>query len=146
MGDYGLIERPPTAEQLVALRAVTGLTPKSLDAARAALPATLYAVCVELDGETVGTGRVIGDGGCWFVIVDVAVHPDHQGKGLGGRIVGALDAWIGANAPDSAQAMLLADVPADTLYERFGYKRSAPGCIGMIKYFGPGGGCGHAAP
>jgi GNAT superfamily N-acetyltransferase len=144
MGAHELVERPPSAEELVELRGVTGLTPKSIEAARAAVPGTLFGVCVEADGRTVGIGRVIGDGGCWYAIVDVAVHPDHQGRGLGRRIVGALDAWISANAPDTAQAMLLADVPADALYEQFGYKRSAPGCIGMIKHFGVGGRGGSA--
>lgn len=35
-------------------------------------------------------GRIIGDGGTAFQIVDVCVHPAHQGRGLGKRIMAAL--------------------------------------------------------
>ena len=34
-------------------------------------------------------GRVIGDGGLFFQVVDIAVEPAHQGRGLGKAIVAA---------------------------------------------------------
>jgi len=51
------------------------------------LPNSLYAVQFRLDGELIAMGRVIGDGGCFFQIVDIAVDPAHQGQGLGRRIM-----------------------------------------------------------
>lgn len=95
------------------------------------LPGSLYAVCVELEGETIGMGRVIGDGGCFVQIVDIAVDPDHQGQGLGKRIMTALMAWIDTELPNSTYVSLLADVPADQLYAQYGFKPTAPRTIGM---------------
>lgn len=139
MNEYVIAVRSPSVAEFVELRRATGLTPKTPEAAEAALGRSLYAVCVEAaasPGRALGMGRVIGDAGCWFVIVDVAVHPDHQKRGLGRRIVGELVGFIERTAPPSAQAMLLADVPADRLYEAFGFRRSAPGCVGMIRLLG----------
>lgn len=37
---------------------------------------------IEQGNRAVGMGRVIGDGGCFFQIVDIAVDPADQGQGL----------------------------------------------------------------
>ena len=39
------------------------------------------------DGALVGAGRVLADGYDCAYIADIAVHPDHQGRGLGQAIV-----------------------------------------------------------
>ena len=39
-------------------------------------------------------GRVIGDNGCFFTVVDIAIVPELQGQGLGKRVMAALDAWL----------------------------------------------------
>ncbi|WP_228729990.1 GNAT family N-acetyltransferase [Shewanella avicenniae] len=41
-----------------------------------------------------GFDRVIGDGGCLFQIVDIAVLPEYQGKGLSKQIMEKLKAYI----------------------------------------------------
>src|SRR5580704_17998186 len=64
--------------------------PKSAEAAAAGLPNTIYAVVIRKNGEAIGMGRIIGDRGLFFQIVDIAVDPKHQKRGLGKRIVGAL--------------------------------------------------------
>ena len=76
-------------------------------------------------------GRVVGDGGTVFVVVDIAVQRDHQGQGLGKRIMAALDAWLRANAPPSAYIMLVADGEARHLYAQFGFADTAPASISM---------------
>ena len=48
---------------------------------------------------TVGVGRVIGDGGWYFHIADMAVHPQHQRKGLADAILAALLTEIETKAP-----------------------------------------------
>jgi GNAT superfamily N-acetyltransferase len=45
-------------------------------------------------------GRIVGDGAMNFDIVDVAVDPAHQGKGLGRLVMEKLVAWLDANAFD----------------------------------------------
>jgi GNAT superfamily N-acetyltransferase len=76
-------------------------------------------------------GRVIGDGGTAFQIVDIAVLPEHQKRGLGKRIVSALVDWLHANAPKSAYVSLIADGPAKDLYAQYGFEPTAPASIGM---------------
>lgn len=47
--------------------------------------------CFVYDGAVlVGAGRVLSDGLDCAYIADVAVHPDHQGRGLGSGIIGRL--------------------------------------------------------
>jgi ribosomal protein S18 acetylase RimI-like enzyme len=76
-------------------------------------------------------GRVIGDGGTAFQIVDIAVEPEHQGKGLGKQIVAALVDHLRANAPPSAYVSLIADGDAQFLYAKYGFAPVMPESIGM---------------
>lgn len=128
---YDLDERPPSVEEYVRLRREAGLSGKTPEAARVGLANTWFGVTVRHGGEAVGMGRVIGDGGCFFEVVDIAVQPEHQRRGLGKRIMGALMDHLRAHAPASAHVMLLADGPAHRLYEQFGFRATAPESIGM---------------
>ena len=92
---------------------------------------TLYGVSLVLGDDTIGMGRIIGDGGCFFVVVDIAVQPEYQRRGLGKRIMGALDAWLRANAPDSSNVSLFADGDARYLYAQYGFVEAGPASVGM---------------
>ena len=134
-----LVERFPGVDDYRRLRLAAGMTPKSEEAARRGLPNTLYGVSLLRDGELVGMGRIIGDGGCFFIVADIAVVPALQGRGLGRRIMAALDAWLRANVPESAYVNLVADGDAKYLYEKFGFADTAPHSINMEYLMGPGG-------
>ena len=134
-----LVERFPGVDDYRRLRVAAGMTPKSEEAARRGLPNTLHGVSLLDKGDVVGMGRVIGDGGCFFVVVDIAVVPELQGRGLGRRIMGALDAWLRANVPESAYVSLVADGDAKHLYAKFGFVDTAPQSINMEYVMGPGG-------
>ena len=82
-------------------------------------------------GETVGVGRVLGDGGWYFHIVDMAVLPEHQRRGLGDLVLRHLLDRIRDGAPPDAYVTLLADPPGRRLYARHGFSDSAPASIGM---------------
>ena len=82
-------------------------------------------------GPPVGMGRVIGDGGWYLHVVDIAVLPEHQRRGLGDAILTALLDRIRAAAPGGAFVNLLADPPGRHLYERHGFTPTAPGSVGM---------------
>jgi GNAT superfamily N-acetyltransferase len=131
MADYHLVERLPTVGEYRDLRRLSGLSEKSLEAAERGLPSTLFSVVVEHGGAAIGMGRVIGDGGTAYQVVDIAVLPAHQGKGLGKRIVAALVDWLRATAPKTAYISLIADGPAKDLYAQYGFKPTAPASIGM---------------
>lgn len=131
MTDYTLVERLPAVAEYRDLRRLSGLSEKTVEAAERGLPATLYAVVIEHEGAAIGMGRVVGDGGTAYQVVDIAVLPGHQGKGLGKRIVAALVGWLHANAPRSAYVSLIADGPAKDLYAQYGFEPVMPESIGM---------------
>ena len=131
MTDYELIPGTPSVDDYRRLRGVTGLSDKSQAAAEAGLPNTWFAVTVRHEGRTVGMGRVIGDGGTAFQIVDIAVEPEHQGKGLGKQIVGTLVDHLRAHAPKTAYVSLIADGDAQYLYAKYGFEPVMPASIGM---------------
>jgi ribosomal protein S18 acetylase RimI-like enzyme len=113
------------------LRELAGLSPKSTTAAAAGLPNSLFAVCIRDNGALIAMGRVIGDGGLNFDVVDMAVHPSYQRQGLGTQVMQSLMKYIHATAPDSAYVSLLADDGAPVLYKRFGFEFTAPRTVGM---------------
>ncbi|HBK45005.1 MAG TPA: N-acetyltransferase [Xanthomonadaceae bacterium] len=126
----------PAVEDYLRLRVVAGLSPKSAAAARRGLPNSCFAVCVRHRGRTVGMGRVIGDGGCFYQVVDIALEPAHQRRGLGKRIVAALVEWLQANAADGAYVSLVADGDARHLYAQFGFAETAPASVAMARVLG----------
>ena len=131
---YSLEMTAPPPADYVRLRREAGLSEKSEQQARAALPGS-WAVCrvvEERSGETVGMGRVIGDGGWYFHIADMAVLPAHQRKGIGDAILGALIERVREAAPPDAYVNLLADPPGRRLYENHGFRESAPESVGMV--------------
>lgn len=124
----------------MALRARAGLTPKSPEQTALALAGSWAAAQVvwrggrggDLDGpEVVGMGRVIGDGGWYFHIADMAVFPEHQRRGIDDAILTALVGRIEAAAPTGAFVTLLADPPGRALYARHGFVPTAPHSVGM---------------
>jgi GNAT superfamily N-acetyltransferase len=74
-------------------------------------------------------GGVVGDGALNFEVVDIAVDPNFQGKGLGRAIMEHIMDWLSKNAWDGTYISLVADVPA--LYEKFGFQYVSPACEGM---------------
>ncbi|QQR34738.1 GNAT family N-acetyltransferase [Devosia oryziradicis] len=128
---YELVPGTPGVDDFLRLRKVSGLSEKTREAAERGLPNTWFAVTVRHAGRVVGMGRVIGDGGTAFQITDMAVEPQHQGKGLGKQIMSALVDHIRANAPASAYVSLIADGDAQHLYAKYGFTPVAPASIAM---------------
>ena len=132
--DYTLHHDLPEVDTYLRLRAEAGLTPRTRAQAAAALPGSWCAVHVRHQGgETVGMGRVIGDGGWYFHVVDMAVFPDHQRRGLGDAILQALLDRIRAAAPPGAYVSLMADPPGRRLYARHDFTETAPSSVGMAR-------------
>lgn len=129
--DYALSRRTPSVEDYMRLRHIAGLTAMSEAGAGIGLPSSWRAVIIEHAGRAVGMGRVIGDGGLFFQITDIAVDPAHQGLGLGKAIMAALMAELRAYAPDRAYVSLIADGEAHRLYAQYGFQPTAPASIGM---------------
>jgi ribosomal protein S18 acetylase RimI-like enzyme len=131
--EYAVVERLPTVEEYVSLCEAAGLTPRSREGVERGLPNSLFGVIVEHGptGETVGMGRVVGDGGTVYQITDMALHPDHQRRGLGTRVMEAILAYLEREAPSRAYVNLFADV--EGFYERFGFEETRPDSRGMYR-------------
>ncbi|WP_435360882.1 GNAT family N-acetyltransferase [Haloarchaeobius sp. DFWS5] len=134
---FELREELPTPERYLALREAADMAPRALDAARQGLPNSIFGVTVVETDDTddpeelvVGMGRIVGDGGTVFQLVDIAVHPDCQGQGLGTEITAALMDYLDEHAPSGAYVNLMADV--EGFYERFGFEYTAPASRGMF--------------
>jgi len=126
---YQVLEDVASANDFIRLRQISGLSHRPLAGAIKALPRSLYGVQIKLADQTVGMGRVVGDGALNFEIVDIAVEPEHQGKGLGRLIMQHIMAYLDREAFEGAYITLMADVPE--LYEKFGFKFSSPASEGM---------------
>lgn len=122
----------PGEDEYRALRIAAGLSAMSPEGARLGLPASWCSVCLRHEGELIGMGRVVGDGGLFLFVVDIAVTPAWQGKGLGRRIMQALMDEVHARAPARTMVALIADGTAYRLYEKFGFKLVGPGAHGML--------------
>ncbi|MCM5558523.1 GNAT family N-acetyltransferase [Pleomorphomonas sp. JP5] len=133
--DYTVSVERPSIEDYCRLRRVAGLTPRSETAAAAGLPNTVTAALVRHGERVVGMGRVMGDGLC-YQIVDIAVEPDHQGRGLGKAIMSALMEELRQIAPAEAYVSLIADGDAKHLYAQYGFEPTAPASIGMAQWIG----------
>nr|WP_206328121.1 GNAT family N-acetyltransferase [Streptomyces sp. S3(2020)] len=134
---YELSVGVPSVEVFRRLRTDAGLSDKTPEAVTLALPNTWHGVVVHHEGNPVGMGRIIGDGGTAFQIVDICVHPAHQGRGLGTRIMAALTEELERRAPATAYVSLIADGPARFLYEKYGFADTAVhDSIGMYRVMG----------
>lgn len=131
MSAYSTVLRAPTVKEYLHLRTVAGLSSFTEEAATQGLKGTVFAVVVLHKNAAIGMGRLIGDGGCFFQVVDIAVEPTHQGQGLGKSIMNAIMHYVNTELPASAYVSLIADVPANKLYEKFGFKETAPRSLGM---------------
>jgi ribosomal protein S18 acetylase RimI-like enzyme len=132
-----IVEKVPDVQDYVRLRAVTGMPPRSRAAAERGLPKSLFAIVVLDDKTAVGMGRVVGDGGLNFEIVDIAVDPAYQGQGWGRKIMGAIMDYLDREAPQGCYISLIAGVPE--FYEKFGFKHCAPKAEDMfIRKWGNG--------
>jgi len=126
------IPLPPSVEEYRALRVLAGLSPKTAEAAARGLPNTVFGVSLREGGRLLAMGRIVGDGGCFLQVVDIAVVPDRQGQGVGKAVMAELDAWLRANAV-GAYVSLIADGEAHRLYAQFGFALTAPRSVGMAK-------------
>jgi GNAT superfamily N-acetyltransferase len=130
---YDFDDRVPTPAEHRGLSDSVGWTDAfAWEAVPASLAASFCGVVVTHDGEPVAMGRVIGDGAHYFYVQDVAVHPDHQGRGLGREIIRRLVAAVDASAPAKAFVGLFAAGSSTPFYAEHGFAEH-PGMTGMFR-------------
>ena len=80
---------------------------------------SMFMCFVYLGGVLVGAGRVLADGLDCAYIADVAVHPDHQGRGLGRAIIRQLVAL----SQGHKKIILYANPGTEGFYGKLGFLR-----------------------
>ena len=125
----------PTVQDYRNMRKKAGLSEKSRRAAEKGISNACFDVTIYDDDLLIAMGRVIGDGGTAFQIIDIAVEPHYQGQGYGKQVMTEIMKYISSVAEDGTYVSLMADYPADKLYEQFGFMTTEPHSCGMyIKY------------
>ncbi|WP_017473049.1 GNAT family N-acetyltransferase [Amphibacillus jilinensis] len=133
--NYQINYHAPDPMAYIALRVEGGMSEKSQQAAEIGLKNALFTVCIYDQDMLIGLGRIIGDGGTVFQIVDVVVKPSYQGKGLGKVIMTELMTYLDQHTYAGSYVSLIADGPADKLYAQFGFTYTYPYSQGMFKMY-----------
>ncbi|UEJ82720.1 GNAT family N-acetyltransferase [Brachybacterium halotolerans subsp. kimchii] len=121
----------PAVEEYVHLRTASGLSPRTPEQAAPILTGSwAWQTVRDADGALVAMGRVIGDGGWYFHIADMATAPAQQGRGIGRVVLDCLIERIRAAAPPDPYITLIADPPGRRLYDATGFVDVAPS-LGM---------------
>lgn len=131
METFKIIKKPPSPEDYKVLRREAGLSPRDLAGIKRGLSNSWFGVHITNGSETVAMGRIVGDDGTAFQVVDIAVLPQYQGRGLGKAVMEELMRYYEEKAPASAYLSLIADGDARYLYEKYGFKVTAPASVGM---------------
>ena len=79
-----------TFEEYNELRRLVGWGTISERQFNTSIPNSRFITVGKSDGKTVSMARAVGDGGYHLLIVDVIVHPDFQGQGIGKEMLSQL--------------------------------------------------------
>jgi len=84
---------------------------------------SIYSVTVVENGETIAMGRLLGDG-IYFMIVDIVVNPEFQGRGIGSKIVDMLLKYVDDMTPIGGRLsiQLIAEPGKEEFYIKRGFK------------------------
>lgn len=104
------------------LRESVGWTNFSKEQMKKALSSSVYTVVVFEDQQPVGMGRLIGDG-IYYAIVDVAVLPAYQNRGIGKNIVHMLVQYVDTITPAESRSsvQLISEKGKEAFYEKIGF-------------------------
>lgn len=119
-----IYENRLNAEEFCNLQESVGFGRPNINQIEIALKNSIYTVSVEVNGEIVGMGRLVGDNARIFYIQDVFVNPDYQNQGIGTAIVNKLVAYIDGLKLSDCNIMigLMSAKNKEQFYMRFGFK------------------------
>ena len=130
-----------TPEEYMEMRRIVNWGEFPLEQAAVGLDNSFILICIrDKEGNPIGLGRVISDGGYVIYIADVIVCPEYQGQGLGRVIMETLMERIKATLKPGYRAMvsLMAAKGKEEFYNKFGFENrpnESVGC-GMHQWLG----------
>lgn len=126
--------KKPSAEDYVSLRIRAGMGKKDLERSQIALDNSLFIASIYDDNnKLIGFGRVVGDGGITFVVSDIMVDPEHRRQGYAETIMEAIDDYFKKNAYEDSFIFLIANKPADLLYNKHKFEYLSETRCGMLR-------------
>lgn len=128
------IERSPEYNEYLQLRTSVAWHKTEKITTESALSHALYSVIVLNDeNKPIGMGRIIGDGGLYFYIQDLIVHPDYQHQGLGTKIMSSLMNYLKDNTRSGSFVGLMSTPGLEPFYNKFNFTTGEEGGVGMYQ-------------
>ena len=105
------------------LRSSVGWMNFSEEQQKKVIQSSAYTVTVDNQGQTIGMGRLIGDG-MYYLIADVVVHPEYQGQGIGSQMIDMLLQYVSRETPIGGRSsvQLIAEKGKEAFYLKKGFK------------------------
>ena len=112
-----------TYQEYVSLRSSVGWNNTAAEQASKAINNSLYNITAVDNDRTIAMGRLIGDG-IYYLIVDVVVNPEFQGKGIGSKIIDMMLEYIDRRTPIRGRSsiQLIAEPGKEEFYLKKGFK------------------------
>lgn len=110
-------------EDYCILRESVEWLPYSKEQTQKALDNSLYTIIAVDGNQTIGMGRLIGDG-VYYLIADIVVHPNYQKQGVGSKIVNMIIEYVEKATPIGGRSsiQLIAVKGKEAFYEKMGFK------------------------
>ena len=125
-------EQSPASEEYFPLFLSTGWNDEyrfTEDEIRAAISGSWYVVSAYDGGKLIGFGRTISDGVHHALVVDMIVHPEYQGRGIGGEILKMI--VVECRSHNIRDIQLFAAKGKAGFYERHGFAARPADAPGM---------------
>lgn len=105
------------------LRTSVGWSNFSENQTKKALKSSIYTVIAVENHQTIGMGRLIGDG-MYYILADIIVQPQYQKNGIGSKIVDMLLDYIDKMTPSGGRSsiQLIAEKGKEMFYAKKGFK------------------------
>lgn len=112
-----------TYEEYIALRDSVGWYNFAEEQVSKSIKNSIYDIVVEDNGQAIAMGRLIGDG-IYYIIADIVVKPEYQGKGVGSKIIDKLLTYVDTNTPIGGRSsvQLIAEKGKEEFYIKKGFK------------------------
>ena len=124
----------PNSLDYIKLRVNSGMgNKKSIERVNIALKNSLFTISLYDEKKLIGMGRIIGDGGISHAVTDIMVDKEYQGKGYGKLIMKEIDNYFSENTDEDCYIILIANLPADSLYSKFSFEYLPDSKCGMLR-------------
>lgn len=112
-----------TYQEYVSLRSSVGWNNFAEEQVANSINSSIYNITVVDDNRTIAMGRLIGDG-IYYLLVDIVVNPEFQGRGIGSKIVDMLLAYVDDRTPIGGRSsvQLIAEQGKEEFYTKKGFK------------------------